>query len=88
MRSQQEQFTALRREIDAGLSRIESSGESVGDAAIELIKIGVVLSLATHGPEATLSGLAVQHSQLAKVYPAEAARAEVIKDFPAVRGSA
>lgn len=82
------QFDALRAEIDAGLSRIEKQGGGIEDAAAQLVKIGVVLSLAAVGPTETLQGIFSQLQQLGAIYPNEAATAEALRNFPAVEGSA
>lgn len=82
------QFDAIRAEIDAGLTRIEEMGGGIDDAAAQLVKIGVVLSLANSGPASTLQGLASQFHQLRTIYPDEAAVAEALQNFPPVEGSA
>lgn len=82
------QFEALRAEIDAGLNRIEKQGGGIEDVAAQLVKIGVVLSLAAVGPTETLRGIFSQFQQLCAIYPNEAATAEALRDFPAVDGSA
>lgn len=83
-----EQFATLRREVEAGLSRIEEHGLGLDEAAVQLVKIGLVLSLATSGPEATLDGLVSQFEQLSAEFPREAELVKAARSFPAVKGSA
>jgi hypothetical protein len=81
-------FSELRRALSIGLDRIEAEGRGIDDAAVELMKAGTVLSLVALGPAATLKGLVEQFDQLAREFPEAAARAEIGRSFPSVRGSA
>lgn len=83
-----ERFADLRRVLNEGLTTIEDTGGTLGDAAAELIKAGLVLSLAANGPAATLEGVTAQLEQLGGVFPREAAAAETGRSFPAVKGNA
>lgn len=87
-KTMKQQFEALRAEVDAGLNRIEKMGGSIDDAAAQLVKIGVVLSLANSGPVVTLQGLTSQFEQLRTIYPDEASAADALQKFPSVEGSA
>lgn len=86
--TRQERFADLRRMLVTGLMKIEDDGGSMGDAAVELIKAGLILSLAANGPAATLAGVTAQLEQLGTAFPREAAAAETGRAFPAVKGSA
>lgn len=86
--TREERFADLRRVLVHGLMKIEDEGGSMGDAAAELIKAGLVLSLAANGPAATLAGVTAQLEQLGHVFPKEAAAAETGRSFPAVKGNA
>lgn len=83
-----EQFADLRRVLIEGLEKIETTGGTLGDAGAELIKAGLVLSLAANGPAATLEGVTAQLDQLGTIFPAEAAAAETGRAFPRVKGNA
>lgn len=83
-----EEFAELRRTLFDGLNRLERDGGTMGDAAAELIKAGLLLSLTANGPAATLEGIVAQLEQLGTLFPLEAAAAESGRTFPAVKGNA
>ena len=83
-----EQFADLRRVLVEGLMKIEDEGRGMGDAAAELIKAGLVLSLAANGRAATLEGVTGQLEQLGAEFSREAAAAETDRAFPRVKGTA
>lgn len=82
------QYAELRKQILAGLDKLEQANCDIGAAAIELIKAGVLLAIATTGPAATLAGITAQLEQLGELFPREAAAAEAARTFPSIRGHA
>ncbi|MGE3996525.1 MAG: hypothetical protein AB7F37_13140 [Variibacter sp.] len=67
---------------------IENEGRDMRAAAAELIKAGVVLSIASGGPIDTIEGLLMQFSQIANQFPAEYREVAARLTFPAVKGNA
>ncbi len=52
-------YATLRAELDRGLSKLEAEGRPIDDAMTELLRMGLVLSVAAIGAGKTVDMLAV-----------------------------
>lgn len=86
--NREEQFTELKIKLVDGVERLQLEGKSMTDAATELLRVSILLSLSTCGPDETLQGMVALYEQLSAVYPKEAAIAEAGRSFPLVEGFA
>jgi hypothetical protein len=74
MNRRQQQFSVLRREIEAGLVQLEADGSGIDVAGSELVKTGVALTIASRGPAFAMEGMTALFEQIAREFPKDAAR--------------